>query len=347
MLSFQYLIDAAERGWLPDAAIRRGIRRLLQARLRDVERRTPDERQAATETLLERCRTGPIAAVPDQANAQHYEVPAEFFRLMLGPRLKYSCCHWGPTVRDLADAESEALRITCQRGEVADGQEILELGCGWGSLSLWMAERYPASRITAVSNSRGQRTFIEQAAAHRGLTNLRVITADINGFDADAERFDRVLSVEMFEHVRNHGELLRRIAGWLKPEGKLFVHIFCHREQPYLFEDHGPQDWMSRHFFSGGMMPSDGWLLRHQESLRVQRQWRWSGQHYQRTCEAWLARLDDAAGTARQALGPGAEGASPERQLQRWRMFLMACAELFGYRGGDEWWVSHTLWRRP
>ena len=251
----------------------------------------------------------------------------------------------------LDDAEEAALEATCLRAEIEDGQEILELGCGWGSLSFWMAERYPRSRITAISNSTAQRRFIEAEASARRLPNLRVITADVNHlnhaeFGREDLRFDRVVSVEMFEHMWNYEQLLARIARWLRPEGKLFVHIFCHRRQAYSFESDGDANWMGRYFFSGGIMPSAELLPRFNRDLSVTRSWRWSGLHYQRTADAWLAKLDGCDGLARRILGSVHGEANARRWLQRWRMFFLAVSELFGFADGKEWFVSHYLFER-
>ena len=333
-------IAAAERGTLPDAMIRLGIRRLLNARLSDVLSGSCEVQQNRKMDFIDQCRSQPIAAVPELANEQHYEVPTELFAHTLGPRMKYSCCLWEPGVDQLDQAEIAALEATCERAQLKDGQSVLELGCGWGSLSLWMAEHYPNSSVTAVSNSRTQRTYIEKQAESRGLSNLFVKTADINDLRCD-QLFDRVVSVEMFEHTRNHAELMRRIASWLVPGGNLFVHLFCHRSMPYFYESKGDGDWMASQFFSGGIMPSDDLLLHYQDDLRAERQWRWNGQHYERTCNAWLRQFDDHTDQVRAILQKTYGVDQAERWRQRWRIFYMSCAELFGFNQGSEWWVCH------
>lgn len=337
-----HVVDWAERGRLPDGAVRLGIRRLLHTRLGDNALGDIALAAERSEHFLRELRTAPLALLPEKANQQHYEVPAEFFAAVLGSHRKYSCCLWEPGTTDLAAAEEAALAATCEHAGLADGQRILELGCGWGSLSLWMASRFPAARITALSNSASQRATIEQLARQRGLANLEVVTAEFSRF-ATAQRYDRVVSVEMFEHLRNWPGAFERVARWLKPQGRFLMHVFVHGGVPYPFEDHDVNDWMGRHFFSGGMMPSDDLALRCQDHLRLLRQWRWDGRHYQRTAEAWLARMDahqaELAPLFRQVYG--ADDAA--RWWMRWRMFFLAVSELFGYQHGQRWWVSHYL----
>ncbi len=350
-------LDAVERGLVPDTLTRMAIRRLCRQRLRESRIECAPAGRASNSTLVEAMRSAPIAPLPERANEQHYELPPDFFATVLGPRRKYSCCYWGAANTNLAGAEEAALSATCERAELADGQRILELGCGWGSLSLWMAERYRHSRITAVSNSTPQRLFIESQAELRGITNLQVVTADVNDFSPppatrpensrDPESmgggFDRVVSVEMFEHLRNYERLLSRIAQWLRPDGKLFVHIFCHRELAYPFETDGDANWMGRYFFTGGIMPSAELLPCFNRDLQVTRQWTWNGKHYQRTAEAWLKNLDSHRELALEILKTAYGTAESRRWLQRWRMFFLAVAELFGYSAGEEWFVSHYL----
>ncbi|MGI9430444.1 MAG: SAM-dependent methyltransferase [Bythopirellula sp.] len=339
---FAWLINAAEHGRLPDALVRWGIRRILMARH---DRLSNVDDGTAVDDFLQATRSAPIAVTPEKANQQHYELPAEFFRHVLGERLKYSCCYWPEGIETLNDAEERALAITCQRAELHDGHNILELGCGWGSLSLWMAERYPSSTITAVSNSTSQRQFIEQQAALLGLSNLKVITADINYFETE-QRYDRIVSVEMFEHVRNHTALMQRIHGWLVPRGRLFVHVFCHRTRPYLFHTEGELNWMGRYFFTGGMMPSTNLLPRCAAPLDQVSHWKWSGNHYAKTCRAWLRNQDAASSTCKDLMRHTYGHTHATRWYNRWRMFFMACEELFAFDQGDEWLVSHYLFER-
>lgn len=341
------ITDLAETGRVPDSLVRLGIRRLVQQRLREEHDGDPQAREDRGQRLLRELSSSRIALETQAANAQHYEVPAEFFQLVLGRHVKYSCADYDSGARDLDAAEAAMLTRYAERAELADGQRILDLGCGWGSFTLWAAERYPASAVTAISNSASQRHHIEGQARERGLDNIRVVTADVNTL-ALTERFDRIVSVEMFEHVRNYALLLNRLAGWLADDGKLFVHIFCHRHLLYPFEDNGDSDWMARHFFTGGLMPAADTLLFFQDDLRIERRWSLSGSNYARTARAWLDNLD-RHGDAANRLFAECHGAEQARRwVQRWRMFFMACEELFGYRRGTEWLVCHYRFgKRP
>jgi len=333
-------IDLAEQGWVPDPIVRLGIRHLVKGRLRDLYAGSDHHRLVRFEALMHSLRQSSVALATEAANAQHYEVPTGFFRLILGRHLKYSACLFAPGTTGLDQAEAAMLGLYAERAELADGQHILDLGCGWGSFSLWAAARYPGARITAVSNSASQRQWIEDEARRRGLDNLRLLTCDVNRLEFSAESFDRVVSVEMFEHVRNYAELLGRIRRWLTAEGRLFVHIFCHREMAYPYEDNGDDDWMARHFFTGGLMPSVDTLARFDDDLMIEQQWLVPGDHYARTARCWCENLDTNRDAARAALLP-VYGDDVDTWLQRWRMFFMACEELFGYRGGEEWLVAH------
>lgn len=334
-----------ESGMIPDRIIRQGIRRLLERKRREIGAGDPEVAAATTTAFIAMMDAAPIALVPQAANEQHYELPPEFFAQVLGRHRKYSCCYWGPDVGNLDEAEESALSLTARRAGIEDGMHILDLGCGWGALSLWIAAHYPAAQVVAVSNSRAQRDTILERAGKQGLTNVTVHVCDMNEFSID-QRFDRIVSVEMFEHMRNYRELFRRVATWLEPDGRFFLHIFTHHSTPYEYLDQGPGDWMTRHFFSGGIMPSTSLPLHFQGDLNVERTWRWSGRHYARTCNAWLERMDGQRDSLLPVLESAYGSASAERWWMRWRMFFMACAELFAWNDGQEWFVSHYLFRK-
>ena len=335
------LDDLLAKNLLPDAAIRIGIRNLLGKKLREETRENAIAQSEALSAFIEELKRSPIAIKTADANEQHYEVPTEFFKLVLGPRMKYSSGYWPSESTSFAESEEAMLALSCERAELSDGLDILELGCGWGSLTLWMAEKYPASRITGVSNSATQKLHIESEAARRGLSNIRIVTADMNVFEAGDAAFDRVVSVEMFEHMKNYQLLMANVARWLRPGGKLFVHIFTHREFAYHFEGKDPSDWITRYFFEGGTMPSDDLLLYFQDDLAIEKHWRVSGTHYQRTSEAWLENMD----AHESAITPILERTYGKDQTAKWRaywrVFFLSCAELWGFRGGNEWLVSH------
>ncbi|OZI45861.1 SAM-dependent methyltransferase [Bordetella genomosp. 5] len=341
------VLGLAERGWLPDAVVRAGIRRLCAQRLDDEMADDPRHQAERQQSLTEALRRAPLAIHTDTANAQHYELPAAFFRLCLGARLKYSGCLYPEGVESLDTAEEAMLKLYGVRAGLANGQDVLELGCGWGSLTLWMAEHYPASRITAVSNSASQRQHIEAQCRERGLDNVRVITCDVNTLQLPQAAYDRCVSVEMFEHMRNYQTLLGSIAGWLRPGGKLFVHIFAHRTLMYPFETEGADNWLGRHFFTGGIMPAADTLLWFQRDLRLESRWLVDGTHYERTANHWLANQDANKAEVMRVLSEAYGPDLAPLWFQRWRMFWMACAELFGYRQGREWLVAHYRFVRP
>jgi len=343
-----------EAGLIPDWAVRIGIRSILRQRLHEQADGGAQASAARKQQFIEELRRSPIALHTDAANAQHYEVPAAFFERVLGPHLKYSSGLWTEDVRTLADAEAAMLALTIERADLHDGQRILELGCGWGSLTLQMAQRFPRARILAVSNSASQRAFIERRAGELGVSNLSVVTADVSQVRlADLGIFDRVVSVEMFEHMRNYGRLLARIAEALTDDGRLFVHIFSHARFAYPYEVKDSSDWMARYFFTGGTMPSADLFSHFPDDLVVEAQWAVNGQHYARTAEAWLRAMDEQRpaidAILQEVYGDPShanDAATIRRWRTRWRVFFMACAELFGYRDGTEWMVSHYRLRK-
>lgn len=334
-----------EKNKIPDFLLRIGIRRLLQQRLDDENKGSVEAQQTHLMQLIGELKASPIAIHTQEANEQHYEVPTEFYQYCLGKHLKYSSGYWKTGVNDIDTSERDMLELTCERAGLRNGQRVLELGCGWGSLSLFMAAKFPESKFTVVSNSRTQKIFIDEQAKQRGILNLTVVTANINDFQPEGE-FDRVVSVEMFEHMRNYEKLMALVAGCLKPGGQLFVHIFTHKEYSYKFEVIDETDWMSKYFFTGGIMPGDNLLLYFCDALRIQQHWRVSGTHYSKTSEAWLANMD----RHKTEIMPLFEKTYGKDQALKWwvywRIFFMACAELWGFNGGNEWMVSHYLFSK-
>jgi len=340
------LINLAEKGFLPDLLIRLGIKRLCGQRLSETNTLGLEALENSHQQWIDLLTESPVAIVPEKANEQHYEVPPKFFELVLGANLKYSSGYWSKEVFSLDESELEMLKITCERAGLVDGQDILELGCGWGSLTCFMAQKFPNSKITAVSNSKDQRNFIQQKNDKLNLQNIKVFTADMNDFSTD-EKFDRVISIEMFEHMRNYDELLKRIDGWLKQNGKLFVHIFSHKEVAYPFEDKGDGDWMAREFFSGGQMPSHRLLMSFPDRMKIEKDWRVSGTHYEKTSLAWLRKMDTNKIEVLELFKTTYGEKDASAWFQRWRIFFMSCEVLFGFNKGSEWGVSHYLFEKP
>lgn len=328
-------IAAAERARLPDVLIRAGISALLWR----TATRLADAGEQSDTVFAKALAARAIAEETDAANTQHYEVPAAFFAKVLGPHRKYSSGFYIDDTTTLHEAEEEALRQTVAHAGLADGQDILELGCGWGSLSLWMARQFPNARIVAVSNSRSQREFIERRIGAHGLRNLQVVTSDMNVFGPHA-RVSRIVSVEMFEHMMNWRELLTRARSWLAADGRLFLHIFSHRTGAYLFDRDNREDWIAQHFFTGGVMPSHRLIRQYADLFEVEQEWRWNGIHYQRTADDWLRNFDAASGDIERVLVP-VYGAETKLWMRRWRWFFLATSGLFGHAGGSEWGVSH------
>ncbi|MBL4681958.1 MAG: class I SAM-dependent methyltransferase [Pseudomonadales bacterium] len=333
-------IDLVEQGYVPDWITRVGIRRLLKKRLNQEKRKFKAEH--ALQSLINEMNNSALAINTQDANKQHYEVPTEFYERTLGIHKKYSCGYFNTHVTNLSTAEEEMLSISCERAGLVDGMDILELGCGWGSLTLWMALHYPNSKIVAVSNSSTQKEFIDATTVQRNLNNIEIITSDMNDFST-ATKFDRVVSIEMFEHMRNHQLLFQRIAQWLKPEGKLFFHIFCHKNIPYFFETKGKSDWMAEHFFTGGLMPSYDLPLAIESDLNLENRWIVNGKHYAKTNRAWLDQLDSNQDQILNILKKSKDPTPEIIQMNRWRIFFMACEELFAYNQGKEWHVGHYL----
>ena len=328
-------ISVAERAPLPDVALRFGVSQLVGS----ARRKLAAEPVGAEARFAQRMADHPVAMNTDAANAQHYELPEEFFGMVLGPRRKYSSCFYGPGADTLAQAEEKALTTTAEHADLKDGQQILELGCGWGSLSLWMAENLPNARITSVSNSHSQRAYIEGEAKARGLGNLRVVTADMNDFQPEGG-FDRVVSVEMFEHMSNWRTLLERVRTWVKPDGRVFIHIFTHRSTPYRFDHNDEADWIGKYFFTGGIMPSHGLITHFPDLFEVEADWVWNGRHYELTALDWLTNFDRNSEEILRVL-KGVYGADANLWRRRWRLFFLATAGLFGHSRGEEWGVSH------
>lgn len=334
-----------ESGTLPDSLIRAGIRKLCKQRLEEEHINDIEAQSAQYDQFLQELKVSQIAIKTDKANEQHYEVPAEFYLKSLGDHLKYSGCLWTDDTKDLSAAEQQMLELYTRRGEFKDGQDVLELGCGWGSLTLYLAKKYPNSSITTLSNSSSQREFIEKRAAERGINNITVITVDINDFEAE-KTFDRIVSIEMFEHVRNYQQLFDKVYRWLTPGGKVFLHVFCHRYLMYPFEEDGDDNWMGKYFFSGGQMPAADTFLNFQEKITLSKRWLLSGQHYEKTANAWLENTDKYSKEILTTFEKVYGKEDAKLWLQRWRIFFMACAELFGYRDGNEWLIAHYLFEK-
>ncbi|MBP7369893.1 MAG: class I SAM-dependent methyltransferase [Arenimonas sp.] len=339
------LLTLAENGSIPDFLIRKGIRKLCQQRLYDEAAYDVGQADQRFNALIKQLKESPVAIETQAANEQHYELPTAFFKLCLGARLKYSSAYYPNGTESLDEAEVHMLKLYNERANLQDGQHILELGCGWGSLTLWMAEHYPNSKITAVSNSATQREYINEQCLLRGFSNVTVITKDVNVLDFSENQFDRCVSVEMFEHMRNYRTLLSSISRWLKPDGKLFVHIFAHRYLMYPFETNGEDNWMGKYFFTGGLMPSADTLLHFSEHLSIEQRWLVPGRHYAQTSNHWLENQDKNSAQILAILQNTYGRANAELWAQRWRMFWMACAELFAFNNGNEWLVAHYLFQ--
>ncbi|HEY9677803.1 MAG TPA: cyclopropane-fatty-acyl-phospholipid synthase family protein [Drouetiella sp.] len=342
-----FLYKILELDVVPDSIIRMGIRNMLAQKLEEEKAVAISAKgnQNRLSKFASELKTMPLALSTERANEQHYEVPTDFYKLVLGPRMKYSSAFWNDDTQNLQKAEEVMLALSCERAELQDGMEILELGCGWGSLSLWMAEHYPNSKILAVSNSRTQKEFIEASSAKRSLTNLEVQTCDINNFKVE-NKFDRVVSIEMFEHLKNYELLFRKISSWLKPDGKLFVHIFSHKEYAYHYENRDGNDWLTEYFFTGGTMPSDKLFALFNDDLQIEKQWQVNGMHYQKTVAAWIENFEKNKASIKPIFATAYGADEVRRWWVYWKLFFFACEELFRYRDGNEWIVSHYLFEQ-
>lgn len=341
-----FIYRLLESDLVPDKVTRFGIRRMLAQKLAEeqVLCKGTDEQKLAE--FAEELKSQPIAIATERANQQHYEVPTDFYKLVLGPRLKYSCAYWEAQTKSLAQAEEQMLSMTCERAEISNrDMQILELGCGWGSLSLWMAEKFPNANILAISNSSTQKTYIDSQIEQRQLTNLEIRTCDINDFTID-KKFDRVVSVEMFEHLKNYELLFERISNWLHADGKLFVHIFSHKKFAYHYVNVDGNDWLTEYFFTGGMMPADNLFSHFQRDLSIEKHWQLNGSHYQKTCAAWLANMDSKRAQIEPIFASTYGAQKVRKWWVYWRLFFLACEELFNFRQGEQWIVSHYLFRQ-
>ncbi|HNB21198.1 MAG TPA: cyclopropane-fatty-acyl-phospholipid synthase family protein [Candidatus Melainabacteria bacterium] len=344
-MSTDWMYKAIATDLVPEWIIRAGIRNMLGQKIRTETKPNTELQKKAILDFVNELKSSPIAIHTDAANRQHYEVPARFFELVLGPRLKYSSALWLQDTEDLAQAEINMLETYCRRADLKDGQTVMDLGCGWGSLSLYLAEKFPSSNIVAISNSSTQKQFIDSQLQKRGLKNVTVVTANIANYDTELE-FDRIVSVEMFEHLKNYRAMFAKVSRWLRPDGKLFIHIFTHKHFAYHYEDKDGTDWLTRNFFEGGTMPSEDLFLYFQEDVRILEQWSVPGIHYQKTAEAWLKTMK---GKRKEVMEIMAQTYGEKDALQWWsfwKLFFLACAELWGYKNGTEWTVSHYLFER-
>lgn len=342
----KFFVRGMEQGFVPDPVIRFGVRSLLKQRLQEMQSQEEKAQGEFIKVHADLLRKSPLAIMTKQANEQHYEVPTEFYELCLGQHKKYSSCYWDSHTVELEQAERNALNISIERAEIKDGMRILELGCGWGSLSLELARRFPNSAITAVSNSATQKKFIDSQGEKNGFKNLTILTRDLGkeeSYNFGSEKFDRVMSIEMMEHIRNYEKFFSLVSANMKPEAKMFVHIFTHKKTPYFFETDGEDNWMGKYFFSGGQMPARDLFDLFDQDLKVESKWDWNGTHYQKTLEAWLHKMDQnedkVKGLFEQAYGKE----QAEVWINRWRVFYIACSELFGFNNGEEWAVTHYL----
>ncbi|KAL6212260.1 hypothetical protein ACLB2K_017481 [Fragaria x ananassa] len=341
----RFALASLERNLLPDAVIRRFTRLLLASRLRSGYQPSSELQLSQLLQFVKCLKDMPIAIKTDDAKAQHYEVPTSFFKMVLGNNFKYSCCYFTDKSSSLEDAEKAMLEMYCERSQIKDGDSVLDVGCGWGSLSLYIAEKYKNCKVTGICNSTTQKAFIEELCRNRQLENVEIIVADISTFEMEAS-YDRIFSIEMFEHMKNYKDLLKKISGWMKQDGLLFVHHFCHKAFAYHFEDKSDDDWITRYFFSGGTMPSANLLLYFQDDVSVVDHWLVNGKHYAQTSEEWLKRMDHNSAAIKPIMESTYGKDSAVKWTVYWRSFFIAVAELFGYNNGEEWMVALFLFKK-
>jgi len=290
-----------------------------------------------------------IAEATEEAKEQHYEVPTDFFLLSLGPWLKYSSCYWPKGCSTLRGAEEAMLEKICERAQIQDGMEILDLGCGWGSCGLYLLKKYPNVKVTFFSNSTTQQAYIrEQAKKGNNLDRIKSIAGDVNVTELNAE-FDRIVTNEMFEHMKNYEKLFEKVSKWLKPEtGLLFIHVFCHRFFPYQFKvkDSNNADWMGRNYFTGGSMPSFDTFLYFQKHLAIQNTWMINGVHYSKTLEAWLDLLKEKESIISEIFAKEYGADKVTEHLNGWKLFYIMSSEAFKYNEGNDWCVAHYTFKR-
>ena len=333
----KFLLTIAELGLIPDVFIKTAVRFITKKRLN--ESGIHENKLNVIKSISE----GGIAEKTDDANEQHYEVPPEFFKYALGKNLKYSCSFFDKT-DSLDEAEKSMIELYIERADIQEGHDILDLGCGWGSFSLYVAEKYPSVSITAVSNSKDQIAFIQNEAKRRGLFNIKASKMDVNNLDLD-NKFDRIVSIEMFEHLRNYKLILNSLNSLLKPDGRLFVHIFCHKELTYFYEIKNSYDWMTKYFFEGGIMPSQDIFKYFDDELEVINQWDVNGNHYAKTCKAWLNNHYKNKDKILDIFDKHYD--KPRIWFNRWRIFFLSCEAFFAINNGREYFVSHYLLKKP
>ena len=332
----RFLLLLAESGFIPDALIKIAARYISNKRISksSIDYDKPE--------IISALSKGVVAEKTSDANKQHYEVPPEYFYHVLGTNLKYSCSLFD-NVNLLDEAETSMLELYIERANIKDGHKILDLGCGWGSFSLYIAKKYPNTNITSVSNSSDQITYIKNEAQKRGLPNIKAYRMDVNSLELNTQ-FDRIISIEMFEHLRNYKLILSSLNNLLKPDGRLFIHIFCHKKLTYFYEMKNNFDWMTKYFFQGGIMPSKDIFEYFDDELEIINQWDINGNHYSKTCKAWLNNHYINRKKILDVFQKHYD--KPKIWFNRWRIFFLSCEAFFALNNGKEYFVSHYLLKK-